>query len=262
MTDNETEAKRLMKKPAKSRWLRRISVALMLLIVGLVLITAHYRGEIKTARQQTSQILADAMQHYGTEIQPLDLSSERIAVLLAIEDPAFMSHRGVDFETPGAGMTTISQGLVKLLYFPDGFRPGLAKMRQTLIARYAFDPLVSKSEQLLLMLNMSYLGHHEGKAVHGFANAAQVYFDKPFADLTDEEFVSLVAMLIGPNALKPGTSAHNERVQRINAYLSGEYKPVDLLDVEYDGKEQGSRMKRMMVSVLKLATSHSLLISQ
>lgn len=251
-----------MKKTGKRRWLRRILIVLMLLFVVLVLITAHYRSEIQTARQQTSQILADALQRYGTEIQPTDLSSERISVLLAIEDPAFMSHRGVDFETPGAGVTTISQGLVKLLYFPDGFQPGIAKMRQSLIARYAFDPLVSKNEQLLLLLNMSYLGHHEGKAVRGFANAAQVYFDKPFAELSNEEFASLVAMLIGPNALKPGTPAHNERVQRINAYLSGAYKPVGLLDVEYDGKGQGGWAKKMMVSVLKLVTSRSLLFSQ
>ena len=45
-------------------------------------------------------------------------------------------------------MTTISQGLVKVLYFPSGFRPGIAKIRQTLIAQYAFDASVSKQEQL------------------------------------------------------------------------------------------------------------------
>jgi len=43
--------------------------------------------------------------------------------------------------------------LVKLLYFPDGFQKGIAKVRQTLIARYAFDALVSKEEQLALLLN-------------------------------------------------------------------------------------------------------------
>ena len=247
-----------MNKTGKFRWLRRVLIVLVVLFAGLVIMTAHYRSEIQTARQQTAQILEDALQRYGTEIQPTDLSSERISVLLAIEDPAFMSHRGVDFETPGAGVTTISQGLVKLLYFPDGFKPGLAKMRQTLIARYAFDSLVSKNEQLLLLLNMSYLGHHESKAVHGFANSAQVYFDKSFAELTNEEFVSLVVMLIGPNALKPGTQAHKERLQRINLYLSGKYKPVGLLDVEYDGNGQGSWVKKMMVEVLKLATSRSL----
>ena len=45
-------------------------------------------------------------------------------------------------------MTTISQGLVKVLYFPGGFRPGIAKVRQTLIAQYAFDPSVSNRSSL------------------------------------------------------------------------------------------------------------------
>nr|CAA6827716.1 MAG: Glycosyl transferase family 51 [uncultured Thiotrichaceae bacterium] len=192
---------------------------LMLLFTAFIIMTAYYRGEIKTARQQTAQLVADASQRHGTEIQPWDLSSQRKSMILAIEDPSFMSHQGVDFETPGAGVTTISQGLVKLLYFPDGFKPGIAKMRQTLIARYAFDPMVSKDEQLQLFLNMSYLGHVEGKAVHGFANAAEVYFDKPYAELMDEEFMSLVVMLIGPNGLKPGTGAHQERMARVEAYL-------------------------------------------
>lgn len=175
---------------------RRVITGVVLL--GAVLAATVFYGwsQVKTARQQTAQIVAAALQRYGTEIQPWDLSSERKAKLLAIEDPAFNYHRGVDFATPGAGMTTISQGLVKLLYFPEGFRPGLAKLRQTLIARYAFDPLVSKDEQLLLFLNMSYLGHAEGEAIHGFAKAAKVYFDKSFTELSDQEFVALVAMLI------------------------------------------------------------------
>lgn len=225
---------------------------IMLLVTLLIITTAYYRGEIKTARQQTARIVADASQRYGTEVTPWDLSSERMVMMLAIEDPAFMRHRGVDFDTPGAGVTTISQGLVKLLYFPDGFKPGIAKMRQTLIARYVFDPFVSKNEQLLLFLNMSYLGHVDGKAIHGFGRAAEVYFDKSYAELTNEEFASLVAMLIGPNGLKPGTEAHKERMARVNAYLTGAYKPVDYLDVEYDGQE-GSWVKKIMVEVLRLA---------
>lgn len=242
-----------MKFALQKSGLRRLLIVSVLLLTALVMMTAYYHGEVKNARQHTAQIYAEALQRYGTELQPWALSSERKRVLFAIEDPAFMYHNGVDFETPGAGVTTISQGLVKLLYFPDGFKPGVAKMRQTLIARYAFDPLVSKDEQLLLFLNMSYLGHVEGQAVHGFGRAAQVYFDKSFVELSNQEFISLVAMLIGPNKLKPGTTALNERVARINAYLAGAYKPVSLLDVEYDG-QQGSWVKKLLVRVLKAAT--------
>ncbi len=73
-------------------------------------------------------------------------------------------------------MTTLSQGLVKLLYFPDGFRPGVAKIRQTLIAQYALDKLVCKDDQLHRFLNIAYLGHKDGRAIHGLADASRSCF--------------------------------------------------------------------------------------
>jgi membrane peptidoglycan carboxypeptidase len=187
-------------------------------------------------------------------LRPADLSPERKAMLLTIEDPTFLYHHGVDLVTPGAGMTTITQGLVKQLYFPEGFRPGIAKIRQTLIAQYALDALVSKDEQLRLFLNISYLGDVDGKAVHGFADAAHTYFGKEFATLNDEEFLSLVAMLIGPNAFKPGSFAYTERMQRIHAYLAGEIRPASLLDVEYNGKQSGSLAEEALMVLLRLIT--------
>lgn len=157
-------------------------------------------------------------------------------ILLSVEDPEFFYHKGVDLATFGAGMTTISQGLVKLLYFPDGFRQGIAKVRQSLIAPYALDATVSKEEQLDLFLNIAYLGHSSGEALHGFATAAQSYFGKDFRALSDAEFKSLVAMLIAPNLLIPGSAAHAERMTRIEAYVTGAYHPKCVLDTEYNGR--------------------------
>lgn len=42
-----------------------------------------------------------------------DLSAWQLDALLKIEDPAFYRHKGVDLKTPGAGLTTITQSLVK-----------------------------------------------------------------------------------------------------------------------------------------------------
>jgi membrane peptidoglycan carboxypeptidase len=178
-------------------------------------------------------------------------------MLLAIEDPAFTRHRGVDLETPGAGMTTITQGLVKLIYFPNGFKQGVAKVRQTLIAQHALDPLVSKNDQIQLFLNICYLSSKNGQPIHGYAAAAQAYFGKSFAELTDEEFLSLVAMHIAPDSLKPGTLENTLRVQRIHAYLSGKYQPVSLLDVDYNGKQRGTLAEEALMSFLRLITDAS-----
>ncbi|EYT98417.1 hypothetical protein PA99_4389 [Pseudomonas aeruginosa PA99] len=154
-------------------------------------------------------------------------------------------------------MTTISQGLVKLLYFPDGFHQGLAKIRQTLIAQYAFDALVPKNEQLELLLNIAYMGHSGGSAIRGFPAAARRYFGKEFGTLSDAEFTSLVAMLIAPNAYIPGSPACAERMKRIEAYLSGAYHPKSVLDTEYDGKTRGTAGEEVFMAVLRAITHAS-----
>jgi membrane peptidoglycan carboxypeptidase len=233
----------------------RVLVAILAIFgILIALSTAYYINEVRVARLQTPSLIAAAWNRYGMQLTLANLSPERRTMLFAVEDPAFMHHHGVDLETPGAGMTTITQGLVKLLYFPNGFRPGTAKIRQTLIAQYVLDSLVSKDDQLLLFLNIVYLGHKDDKAVHGFANAARVYFGKEFAMLTNEEFLSLTAMLIGPNTFKPGTPAHAERMQRIHVYLSGKYQLAGLLDVEYNGKRHGTPSEEALMALLRIIT--------
>ncbi|WGS87238.1 hypothetical protein [Methylomonas sp. UP202] len=86
-------------------------VAVLLLLSGTVL-TGYYANEIRVARSETPKILALAWQTHGKRISLRDLPLQRLQWLLAIEDPAFYEHQGVDLYTPGAGMTTISQGLV------------------------------------------------------------------------------------------------------------------------------------------------------
>jgi membrane peptidoglycan carboxypeptidase len=233
----------------------RILVAVAAVILIFILITAaYYANEVYAARRDTPALIEAAWRRYGSPIDVADLSPQRKTTLLAVEDPTFAWHHGVDLTTPGAGMTTITQGLVKLLYFPRGFRQGLAKIRQTLIAQYALDPLVSKDVQLHLFLNICYMGTQGGLPVHGYADAARAYFGKRFSALSDDEFLSLVAMHVRPDALKPGSPANAERVQRMRRYLSGEYRPVDLLDVEYDGRRHGSLADWALVAFLRLVT--------
>ncbi len=215
----------------------------------------YYANEVRSARRGTPALVAAASSRYGAQVNLADLSAQRKAMLLAIEDPAFMRHHGVDLAAPGAGMTTITQGLVKILYFPEGFDPVFDKIRQTLIAQYALDALVSKDDQVALFLNISYLGNKNGKPVHGFAQGARNYFGKDFAALNDTEFVSLVAMLIGPNYFKLGSPAHDERMKLVQAYLAGRYQPDGLLDVEYKGKPQGAPAQEALIALLRVVTN-------
>ncbi|HRW30040.1 MAG TPA: transglycosylase domain-containing protein, partial [Emcibacteraceae bacterium] len=125
-----------------------------------------------------------------------EISDKRLSLLLKVQDENFFTHGGTDFLL--GRMTTISQSLVKYLYF-ENFQKGIQKIRQSLIARFAFDPLVSKDKQLNLFLNLVYMGQVDGKEVRGFNQAAHVYFNKDLSDISDEEYLSLLVMLSSPN---------------------------------------------------------------
>jgi membrane peptidoglycan carboxypeptidase len=217
----------------KHKIIRIVLGFLCLLIVIFLVTTVYYINEVRIARRDTKALFASALQRYGTQISLSDLTSKRKKMLISIADPRFYTHHGVDLEEPGAIMTTLTQGLVKLLYYPDGFHGGIPKFRQSLISKYALNSIVGKDDQLLLFLNICNLGRENGQSVNGFANGARVYFGKEFSAITDDEYLSLVAMLPGPNNLKPGTIANTERVQGIKLFLSDKHRPAGQYHPQY-----------------------------
>ena len=240
---------------------KKLNVVFQLFIVFLIVLSgtvAYYLREISVARKATPALVTKQLAlaaEKGPLLKYSDLSPRQESILLAIEDPMFRKHHGVDLSTPGAGWTTITQGLAKSLYFPRGFKPGVAKIRQTLIAQNALDPLVSKNKQLTLYLNITYLGNHKGRQVSGFADAAQTYFQKDFSELTEREFVSLVAMTIAPDHLEPKSEANKQRVTNIEAYLQGAYTPTDVLDLKFEGTPPDrSIASKALLSFMKLLT--------
>ncbi|MBN1880722.1 MAG: transglycosylase domain-containing protein [Deltaproteobacteria bacterium] len=204
----------------------------VLILCGVIL---YYTVVVIEAREYTRTVVADVLSDTDNAVSLDDLSDERLSMLLAVEDPAFFSHTGVDLKTPGAGLTTITQSLVKIFYF-DAFTPGVKKIRQTLIARFALDPLVSKEDQLVLFIN--YIGL--GKNTRGFREASEYYFNKTFTDLTDDEYLALVAMIIAPGTFN--VADHPERnalrVSRIKAVIEGDYTPKGLCDLYYGPMEE------------------------
>jgi membrane peptidoglycan carboxypeptidase len=187
-----------------------------------------------TARMQSPKIIENALKSKLMVLNTDSLSKDQINILLMVEDPAFYSHKGVDHKSSGAGRTTISQGLVKIFYFKK-FKPGIAKIRQTLIARFIFDPLVSKDDQLSLFLNYVYLGNNDGKEIRGFEKASKIYFNKSFGELTKNEYLSLVAMPVNPilYGIKTNPENNEQRVRRIRKLLSGECMPLDWKDSDF-----------------------------
>ncbi len=217
-----------MKPKASSRLITKILLGLFFVIVG------YYAVVMIIGYAQTPKLIAARAANAEMTLAADRLSAEYLHILLTVEDPNFFSHSGIDLRTPGAGLTTITQALAKELYF-EQFRPGLAKLKQSLLA-LALNQRVGKWEQLDLFINTAYFGSHAGKSVNGFATAARDYFNKEFAALAREEYLALVAMIIAPNdhsvATHPAENAR--RVRRLERLLRGECKPSGLRDVYYE----------------------------
>jgi membrane carboxypeptidase/penicillin-binding protein len=199
----------------------------------------YYGIEVVVARIKTPQIIREIFRSDVLVLGLNDLSTRQIEILLTVEDPQFHHHNGVDLRTPGAGLTTISQSLVKKLYFRE-FKPGIRKIKQTLIARYALDPLVSKNDQLLMFINL----HDFCYETRGLASAARYYYGKDFHALTEKEYIGLVAMFVGCGTFNPirNPEEHRERVARIQRVLAGEYVPKGMKDIYYGDDRHALRM--------------------
>jgi monofunctional glycosyltransferase len=150
----------------------------------------------------------------------LGLNTKRQEILIKIQDPAFFAHTGIEWPSP-LTTTTITQSLVKRLFF-DHFTKGFKKIEQTLIARFVVNPNISKENQLVAFMSTAYFGENDGKQLFGFEQGAHAWFNKTLSELSDDEYLSLIAMLPAPNMLKPNTVASKERVRRIELVLSGE----------------------------------------
>lgn len=164
------------------------------------------------------------------------ISPARIEMLLTVEDPTFWSNDGIDLTTPGAGMTTLAQGLGKQIFFAR-FRPGLQKIELILLTRFALTTTVPRRDILRAALANAYLGRDAAGSIIGFSQGAQRVFGKPLDALNDDEWLALVAVLPAPNKLHPirNQAANAERVARIERLLTGACRPEGVRDVMLEG---------------------------
>lgn len=209
---------------------RFLKYSIGVVLLGLVCLSVYYAIVVFQARSYTTTTLAAHLAESRFPLQPEDLTKRQLKILLMVEDPAFFEHGGVDLSTPGAGLTTITQALVKIHYF-KAFKPGPAKIKQTLIAYFALDPLISKKDQLKLFINELGFGHGQ----RGLVSAARHYFGKAFAELSDDQYIALIAMLNSPQGfnVKDRPEANAKRVAAIKKLVDQGYRPKGLCDMYY-----------------------------
>jgi membrane peptidoglycan carboxypeptidase len=213
--------------------IKRILIAVLIVALGL---GGYEYFLLRRAQAKTEDVFKPYVSAEFRGLKWLDLNERQRDILIKVEDPGFFTHNGIDFFTDGAGFTTITQAVVKKLYF-DHFTPGFKKIEQSLIARYAVTPVIPKEVQLTAFLNVAYFGEVDNHQVKGFSEASQTYFKKSISELSDEEFIKLVAMLVAPNDLKPYPNNEKsvKRVTRIKKLVSDQCKAKGLMDIYLEG---------------------------
>ena len=158
------------------------------------------------------------------------VSRHLIHAVLASEDQHFFGHEGVDWKAIqeslekdleqrrfARGGSTITQQLAKNLYFGTRKTP-VRKLRELIVTRWLEDEL-SKPRILALYLNVI----EWGDFVYGCEAAAQHWYGKPAAALSETEAAGLAAMIPNPRRINPRVSAaRHERATKRVLWLMGQ----------------------------------------
>lgn len=208
-------------------FLKMIGKATLVVVLGLCI---YWGVRIWEARDVSAWRVAAI--NTEAEVELDTIPDARIDMLIAVEDPTFWTNKGLDFTTPGAGWTTLSQSLGKRIYF-DRFEPGFRKFELMLMTRFGMHAKVTRHNILKAFYNVAYLGHDEAGPIIGFHEAARRWYGKELMMLTTDEYLGLVAMLIAPDRLNPveHEAENRERVARIKRLLAHDCTPKGVSDV-------------------------------
>jgi monofunctional biosynthetic peptidoglycan transglycosylase len=158
------------------------------------------------------------------------VSRHLIHAVLASEDQTFFGHAGVDWKAIqesleknvekgrfARGGSTITQQLAKNLFFGTRKTP-VRKLRELIVTRW-LEADLSKARILALYLNVI----EWGDAVYGCEAAAQHWYGKSAAALSETEAAGLAAMIPNPRRLNPQAAAlRHERATRRVLWLMGQ----------------------------------------
>lgn len=136
-----------------------------------------------------------------------------IDAVIAVEDSRFEQHGGVDplaivralwtdlkTKSLAEGGSTLTQQLAKNLYFTQEKR--LARKAAELFAALDIEKHYTKQQIFEMYANTIYFG----SGCYGLAEAAEGYFGKTPAELTDAECVLLAGLPNAPSAYSPNSS--------------------------------------------------------
>ena len=151
-----------------------------------------------------------------------DIAEDLRDAIVAVEDRRFFSHNGIDWRgilralktdfDHGEfvqGGSTLTQQLIKNDFLTTE-RTFSRKLKEAAMA-VILESRLSKEQIFSIYCNDVYLGQSGAFAINGFAQAAQVYFDKDLKDLTLGEAAFLAGLICAPNRY----SAHRDQARAV-----------------------------------------------
>lgn len=139
------------------------------------------------------------------------IPDEFVRILLLLEDEFFYKHRGIRVRAIRgalrinlkrgmiiAGGSTITQQLMKNLYFKSFEKRYLRKIAEVLLALWAEVDL-GKTKILEMYMNIIYFGN----GIYGVSEAARFYFDKDIKDLNLNQMYLLASIPKAPTRGNP-----------------------------------------------------------
>ncbi|MEN3336076.1 MAG: penicillin-binding protein [Blastocatellia bacterium] len=154
--------------------------------------------------------LRDGDRRKQIAVQFADIPAQLRDAVMAIEDRRFFTHNGIDWHgiaralwmdvhhgSVVQGGSTLTQQLIKNAFLTSD-RTLSRKLKEAMMA-LILESRLSKPDIFTLYCNNVYLGQSSTFAVHGFAQAAKVYFDKNLNELTLGECAFLAGLIHAPN---------------------------------------------------------------
>jgi penicillin-binding protein 1A len=169
------------------------------------------------------KVLARIHQEENRQVVPLSKISIYVQkAVLAVEDPHFYNHHGLDFKgiiragiknfaygRVVEGGSTITQQLTRNLFLTK--RKTIARKLAEAILALQIERRYTKEEILELYLNQVYLGHN----AYGIESAANLYFGKTAAELNLAEASIIAGLIRGPELYSPYRNFNGAKLRQI-----------------------------------------------
>lgn len=214
----------------------RVIIWGLVLLIGAAGAGFFYAArEAHTAEPRLEEALAAAARLNAEGLGWATLTPRQQDILLAVEDPGFFRHPGLDPITAGVGPTTITQDLADRLL--PGDAPQILRGFRRAALALEIHRAMSKTDQLTLFLNTTGLGAKNGQWITGYHAAARAFFDTPLPELGEPQFINLVARPLDPSfySRAEGADALLARTGRIARLVNGRCAARTPWDVEYAG---------------------------